>query len=174
MAASYTTDDSFVNSIVGEGTRFRGDIELDGLLRIDGDFSGTIRSAGKVLVGKNGRAECTIHAGTIVVGGIVKGDLYSTEKVIVLSSGMIIGNIYAPRLIAEEGVVIDGGCVINAQRQLPYEVSRKNGIPGQNGGAVPRIFSLDPREQDRQIREFPTETADGDLPRDAGGRKIGS
>ena len=50
-------DGSFINSIVGEGTRFEGMLELSGLLRIDGDFSGNIRTSGKVLVGKNGRAE---------------------------------------------------------------------------------------------------------------------
>ena len=55
-------DGAMLNSIIGEGTKFKGEFDLDGLLRIDGDFSGIIRSKGKVLV--NGRAECDIYAGT--------------------------------------------------------------------------------------------------------------
>ena len=82
---SETTDDAFVNSIVGEGTHFRGHLELAGLLRIDGDFSGSIRTAGRVLIGRNGRADCTIQAGTVVVGGVLRGTIHSTEKVIILS-----------------------------------------------------------------------------------------
>ena len=62
---------------------------------------------------KNGRAECTINASTVVIGGAVKGNIYSSERVIVLSSGMILGNIYTPRLIVEEGVILDGECVID-------------------------------------------------------------
>lgn len=150
MANTFGTEDSFVNSIVGEGTRFRGDIELDGLLRVDGDFLGTIRSAGKVLVGKNGRAECTINACTVVIGGIVKGDIYSSEKVIVLSSGMVIGNIFCPRLIAEEGVLIDGNCTVNPQRSVSYEMHKKNGGTGTANSS--RILSIEPHPGN--VRDF--------------------
>lgn len=113
MSDHFVTDGSFINSIVGEGTEFRGDLKLNGLLRIDGDFTGSITTDGKILVGKNGRAECTIKAGTVVVGGIVRGNISSTEKVIVLSTGMVIGNISTPRLIVEEGVVLNGNCTIS-------------------------------------------------------------
>ena len=81
-------------------------------MRIDGDFSGTILTKGKVLIGKNGRAECTIRAGTVVIGGVIKGNIFAEENVIILSTGMIIGNINSPRLIAEEGVILNGNCLI--------------------------------------------------------------
>ena len=112
MSDHLEADGSFVNSIVGEGTRFTGELELNGLLRIDGDYSGTIRTTGKVLVGKNGRAECTINAGTVVVGGIIKGNVFAADKVIILSTGMILGNVNTPRLIVEEGVLMHGNCLI--------------------------------------------------------------
>jgi len=112
MSDQIIESDSFINSIVGEGTTFQGELQLNGLLRVDGDFSGTIRTTGKVLIGKSGRAECTIRANTVVIGGIVRGNVYATEKVIVLSTGMMIGNIHSPRLIAEEGVILNGNCMI--------------------------------------------------------------
>ncbi len=112
MSDHLDSDGVFINSIVGEGTSFSGDILLTGLLRIDGDFKGSITTKGKVLIGKNGRAECSITAETIVIGGVVKGDITSTDKVVILSSGMLIGNLSAPRLIAEEGVVLNGDCKI--------------------------------------------------------------
>jgi cytoskeletal protein CcmA (bactofilin family) len=108
------TDDAFINSIIGEGTRFKGEFDLTGLLRIDGDFIGVIRTRGKVLVGQNGRAECTLHAATVVVGGVVRGEIVSTEKVIILSTGLVLGNISTPRLIVEEGVIFNGSCRITA------------------------------------------------------------
>ena len=75
MSDTHVTDDAFINSIIGEGTKFKGEFDLNGLLRIDGDFTGVIRTKGKVLVGKNGRAECTLNAGTVVVGGVVRGEI---------------------------------------------------------------------------------------------------
>ncbi len=116
MSDSQAGNTSLLNSIIGEGTRFKGEFDLNGLLRIDGDFSGTIRTKGKILIGLNGRAECNIYAETIVVGGIVKGNLFPTEKVVILSTGMMIGNINAPRLIVEEGVVLNGSFKITGQK----------------------------------------------------------
>lgn len=102
------SEESLINSIVGEGTHFKGNLELSGLLRIDGDYSGSIHTTGKVIVGTNGRTDCTINAGTVVIGGVLRGAVYATEKVIILSSALVIGIVHAPRLIAEEGVLLDG------------------------------------------------------------------
>lgn len=140
---SHTEDDSSVNSIIGEGTILRGDFELNGLLRIDGIFFGRVRTNGKVLIGKNGVAECEIVAGTVVVGGKVKGEIFATEKITLLSTGELIGNVKTPRLIIEEGVIFDGKCEIieNKERlnKLKEEYFRKievhppriPGIPGE-------------------------------------------
>lgn len=119
-------DGVFINSLVGEGTRFDGDISLNGLLRIDGDFRGSVGAADKVLIGRNGRAECSIKAGTVVVGGILKGDIISSEKVVVLSSAMVIGNITTPRLVVEEGVILNGTCTVlgSKNRSQPRETPR--------------------------------------------------
>ncbi len=125
-----SADDSFVNSIIGEGTHFRGHLELSGLLRIDGDFSGSIRTSGKVIIGKNGRADCTIDAGTVVVGGAVRGNVYAEERVIVLASAMLLGNIYAPNLVIEEGVVFDGHCEVNGRPPV------RSAMPGVGRGLL--------------------------------------
>jgi cytoskeletal protein CcmA (bactofilin family) len=98
----------YINSIIGEGTRFNGEFDLNGLLRIDGDFCGTVRTEGKVLVGKNGRAECTVYAGTVVIGGVLRGNIFANEKVVILSTGIVLGNIHSPRFIVEEGVIFNG------------------------------------------------------------------
>jgi len=140
------TDGTFINSIVGEGTTFRGELILAGLLRIDGDFAGTITTAGKVLVGKNGRAECTIKAGTVVVGGIVRGNIVSTEKVMVLSTGMVIGNISTPRLVVEEGVVLNGSCLVSREAAGAKEATR-------DGISSPHASRAVPDNEGREISE---------------------
>ncbi len=112
MSNYLSEDGTFINSLIGEGTFFKGDLTLNGLLRIDGDFKGTISDGGKVLIGKSGRAEAAVKAGTVVIGGVLKGDIQATEKVVILSSGLVIGNITAPRLLIEDGVILNGYCRI--------------------------------------------------------------
>lgn len=126
------TDELVINSLVGEGSFFRGDINARGLMRIDGDFAGTIKTNGKILVGMNGRAECELKAATVVIGGVVRGIVEASHKVILLSSAVVIGDIYAPRLVAEEGVLIDGLLQISGipmELQIEEkELQRKKGL----------------------------------------------
>ena len=123
----------YINSIIGEGTRFNGEFDLNGLLRIDGDFSGTVRTEGKVLVGKNGRAECTVYAGTVVVGGILRGNVFANEKVVILSTGIVLGNIHSPRFIVEEGVIFNGTAKIVQE-----------GKGGKTAAAKPSVEEVEP------------------------------
>ncbi len=117
MPTRRTSDEAFINSIVGPGTFFRGHVELRGLLRIDGDFSGSVRTDGRVIVGKSGRADCAIEAGTVVIGGLFRGEILAYEKVVLLSSCVVLGSIAAPRLIVEEGVLFSGRCRITGSNE---------------------------------------------------------
>ena len=132
MSDTHITDDAVINSIIGEGTRYKGEFDLNGLLRIDGDFTGTIRTRGKVIIGKNGRAECTMNAGTVVVGGVIRGEIISTEKVVIQTTGLVLGNITTPRLIIEEGVIFNGSCKVTA----PADTARAVSPNGQKPAAA--------------------------------------
>ena len=135
----------YINSIIGEGTRFNGEFDLNGLLRIDGDFCGTVRTEGKVLVGKNGRAECTIYAGTVVVGGIVRGNVFANEKVVILSTGIVLGNIHSPRFIVEEGVIFNGTAKI-VQPKTEADAQEVAAEPSETQSYAPKEESIDEKQ----------------------------
>lgn len=111
-------EDNILNSIIGEGSEFKGEFTVNGLLRIDGRFKGTIETEGKVLIGQTGEAITDIKARVVVIGGTVRGNIFATERVIMLSSGQMHGNIITPSLVMEDGVVFDGNCVINKHAEV--------------------------------------------------------
>ena len=106
-------EDHIVNSIIGEGSEFKGEFKINGLLRVDGKFTGTIQTSGKVLIGQAGEAITDIEARTVTIGGTVRGNILATERVILLSTGTVTGNIITPSIIMEDGSVFDGQCIIN-------------------------------------------------------------
>jgi hypothetical protein len=71
----------------------------------------------------------------VVIGGIVKGDIFAEEKVIILSTGMIIGNIHAPRFVAEEGVILSGSCMINLDKDQAAHGTEQDGRTDRPGSA---------------------------------------
>ncbi len=109
-------EDHIVNSIIGEGSEFKGEFKVNGLLRIDGKFKGTIETDGKVLIGKTGEAITDIKARVVVIGGTVRGNIFAVERIIMLSTGQIKGNIITPSLIMEDGVIFEGNCTINIRQ----------------------------------------------------------
>jgi cytoskeletal protein CcmA (bactofilin family) len=44
---------------------------------------------------------------------LVRGNIFATERVIFLSTGVINGTIITPSLIMEDGVTFEGTCTIN-------------------------------------------------------------
>lgn len=142
--AKHTSQPGIVNSYIGEGTVFSGDLNLQGVLRIDGDFTGNINSDGKVLIGSSGRSKCSIHARRVVIGGAFRGDIYASEKITILESGVVIGNLYAPRLEVAKGVVLEATCTISP---LPgkHEDITSHGYKVQKGG----YFSINWDEEEQ-------------------------
>lgn len=122
-------ESTLVNSIVGAGTFFKGTIAVSGLLRIDGDFRGNVQTDGRVIIGRGGRADCTIDAATVVIGGVFRGTIYARDKVIALESAIVTGNIYSPRLIAESGVLLDGAIHIRGTEAGDEPPERRVGDP---------------------------------------------
>jgi len=105
-------------SIIGEGTFLRGDFNVKGLLRIDGDFKGNIQSDGKILISKNGRAEGFISAEVVIIGGVFKGDILAHQQVEILSTAVFVGRIESPRLIVHEEVIFHGECCIQPEIKM--------------------------------------------------------
>lgn len=129
MKNDFFTGSHYINSIVGEGTFVTGTIVSNELLRIDGSFRGPIRSTGKVLIGKDGRVESFISAETVVVGGIVKGNIKATDRIVILTNGVVIGNIKAPRLIIEENVLFRGQCTVCRNQNPDSDTDELSGAP---------------------------------------------
>jgi len=65
---------------------------------------------------------------------VVRGEIYSTEKVIILSTGLVLGAITTPRLIIEEGVIFNGSCKVTAP-QLTEAAKGATGN-GQRAGST--------------------------------------
>ena len=107
------TEVLIVNSLIGEGSEFRGEFKVKDLIRIDGYFKGNIITEGKVLVGKSGTVETDIRAGIVVVGGSVSGSIHAAKRVILLSTAQVYGDVVTRSLVVEEGVVFEGRCTIN-------------------------------------------------------------
>ena len=106
---------TLINSIVGEGSEFKGEFLLAGDIRIDGILEGKINTDGKVLIGENGKVIGDIIANEVIVGGEFQGNLVAHYKLTMLSTGKVNGNIAAASLNIDKGTQFDGLCKVNSK-----------------------------------------------------------
>jgi cytoskeletal protein CcmA (bactofilin family) len=106
-------DSESVSTRLGPGTDFEGDINTEESLRIDGSYEGTINCNGTLVIGSSAEVEAEIVAETAIIGGEVNGNITAHEKIEIRSDGKIFGDLTAPVLHIERGVILEGSCTIN-------------------------------------------------------------
>ena len=107
--------DIVVNTLLGPDSSFRGDLVVDGFVRVDGDLRGSIRTTGKIIVSELARCDASIIARSAVVGGVVRGDVCVLERLTILDGGVIVGNVFAPKLDADGEVLIHGDIEVSGR-----------------------------------------------------------
>ncbi len=107
--------DVVVNTLLGPDSSFRGDLVVDGFVRVDGDVRGSIRTSGKIIVSELARCDASIIARSAVIGGVVRGDVCVLERLTILDGGVIVGNVFAPKLDADGEVLIHGDIEVSGR-----------------------------------------------------------
>ena len=97
-----------INTIIGPDSFVRGDIEASGFARVDGNVKGNLHAQGRVVIGESARMRSSITGTNITIGGVVDGNILASERLVILPSALIIGDIITRRIEAGEGCMIHG------------------------------------------------------------------
>ncbi|MDR3138776.1 MAG: polymer-forming cytoskeletal protein [Treponema sp.] len=101
-------EDFSINTIIGPGTSVKGDIESGGFTRVDGSLLGNLNARGRVVIGEKARMKSHITGTVVTVGGVVYGNILASEQILILSTGLVLGDIITRRIQADEGCLIHG------------------------------------------------------------------
>ena len=110
--------DFSLNTIIGPNTSVYGDIETGGFTRIDGNLRGNLRASGGVALGKNARIRGWIRGSAVTIGGVIYGNVLASERVVVLATGLVLGDIITRRIQADEGCLIHGRIIVCSDEEV--------------------------------------------------------
>ena len=105
-----TTDE--ISAFLGKETVFEGKMTFQGVFRLDGKFQGEIFESGTLIVGETALIKGKVGAQTIVIFGLVEGDVYATSRVEIHATGKLYGRLFTPVLTVNEGAIFDGHCTM--------------------------------------------------------------
>jgi cytoskeletal protein CcmA (bactofilin family) len=98
-----------LTAFIDQGSQFEGKLSFKDTVRIDGRFQGEIASENTLIVGESGEIEATIRSNSVVVSGVVVGDIVAGRQVVLHKTARVDGNLETPSLVVEEGAVFNGG-----------------------------------------------------------------
>lgn len=99
-----------MNTIIGKDTVFKGTVTGKGTIRVDGQFEGELQTTGDLMVGDTAVITANVKARNAVIGGTIHGNVEIAEKMELLSTAKIYGDIKVGVLIIGEGAVFKGAC----------------------------------------------------------------
>ena len=100
------------NSIIGEGSYFKGEFTLQGTLRVDGCYEGEKLEVDNIIIGQTGKIKSNVKSVSAVIEGIVIGNIEASSRVMLMPTSRVLGEIRTPELIIQNGVVLEGLCVV--------------------------------------------------------------
>ena len=106
-----------LNGFLDRGAVFKGEMEFEDTMRIDGKFNGRITSKNELIVGESAHIEGDIHVGRIAISGTVVGKIVAAQRVEIHRNGKVYSDIDTPALIIEEGAIFEGGCSMLKARE---------------------------------------------------------
>ncbi len=111
-----------LSGFVGHGTTLTGETQFQAMLRVDGHLIGTVSSdSGTLIIGTNGQVDANILVAAAMINGTVNGDIVASEKLQLGRTARVMGNIQSPRLIVEEGAILEGSCSMLKARETHEE-----------------------------------------------------
>ena len=105
-----------LNGFLDRGSSFKGELEFDDTMRIDGKFNGRITSKNELIVGESATIEGDVHVGRIAISGTVIGKIVATQRVEIHRNGKVYSDIDTPALIIEEGAIFQGNCTMGERK----------------------------------------------------------
>ncbi len=100
-------------SLIGENSFFSGNIHLSGQLRVEGKYEGSTLYIEHLNVGKNGKVKSNIFSDIVIVEGLIIGNIEAKTRVMLMPTASIYGDIKTPELIIQNGVILEGKCIIS-------------------------------------------------------------
>ena len=90
-------------TVIGADAVFKGELEFEKGVRVDGRIEGKIATKGQLAVSQAGKLQADVQAGSVLVEGEVKGNLTSTGRIELRQTARLNGDIKAAKLLVAEG-----------------------------------------------------------------------
>src|SRR3954453_4093981 len=107
---------SFNGTFLGPNVTVDGTVSGSESVLIEGTVRGKINLTGDLRIGTKARVHATVHAKNVTVEGRLNGDVSADDRVELVASATVDGNIKAPKIVVAEGAKFRGAVDMGSAR----------------------------------------------------------
>ena len=129
-------------TLLAKGVELRGEIKVEGTVRIDGRLEGAVHTNGEIIVGEDGVVKGAISVGSLISSGRIEATVTATGRVQLLKTAILIGEVDCPIMLMEEGAKFQGVSDMGVTawpEEVPRLPGNVRGINAHQGKAVALI-----------------------------------
>ena len=105
-------------SYLGPGLLIKGEISGHEDLRLDSKVEGSISIGGyRLTVGPGAHLDADVVAREAVISGKVNGDIRAHDRIEIMKSASVVGDLTTSKIVIEEGAYMNGGIEIGSQNK---------------------------------------------------------
>lgn len=117
--------DAMPLSVIGQDLTVAGDLDTDGMVKVEGRIRGNVRAGGEILIAPGAVIEGDLSAREVVVGGEVHGRIQANERVELQPTALVVGDIVTQRIAILEGGRVSGEVKVEA----PHAAAHATPVP---------------------------------------------
>lgn len=99
-----------LDSLLGAGVDCQGTARVEGTLRLDGAFKGTLEVGDTLIIGQGGSLTGRARARQVVISGRFEGEVLGIERVELQKGARMEGDVLTRSFVIEPGVWFQGNC----------------------------------------------------------------
>ncbi len=122
---------------IGKSVVIKGELNGSEDLTIEGQVEGKIELRQNILtIGPNGRINAQVFAKTIVVQGVVHGNITASERIDIRDNGSVDGDLASPRVSIADGAHFRGKIDMQKAKSDGKPAAVAEAKPAASGGGV--------------------------------------
>lgn len=119
-----------IDTLIGAGTKVKGDVLFSGGLRVDGEIEGNVtaasESSGALVISEKARIEGSVAVPHVLVNGTVVGPISSASLLELQSKARVSGDVEYNRVEMHLGAVVEGRLIHAAAPGKAVELKLAN------------------------------------------------
>lgn len=132
-----------IHTLIGDGTRIKGDLHFDGGCHIDGVVHGNVIADKDpdafLTISEGGFVDGSVRVPRVALNGKVQGDVYASNAVALGATAKVVGNLHYDLLEMTSGAEINGKLIHEGTKMQGAAKSRPSAADAESARSVHEV-----------------------------------